>query len=256
MVAQKHTESGARSETLTIPELEQSKTAVLNTLASVHTRRSYAFAIDGFIAWYCSEPRSTFNRSVVVRYRSHLEGRSLSASTINLHLSAIRGHHGSARKCHVLSKSQPFQRYAVAVDLGSRTGPVAQASLPRPLTILLQDLHVSQLPPPYSRIVRGKNPQTKGDKTMFKHFAVLAAPAALSMFLSVAPLRADGPDEISFNLVANPKFSQCLGNDPYNPPMAKVTVGRGTANDVMIVECKRLSNGIYSPAVRDVELGG
>src|ERR1700680_1250391 len=78
---------------------------------------------------------------------------------------------------------------------------------------------------------------------MFKHLAVLAAPAALSMLLSVAPLRADGPDEISFNLVANPKFSQCLGNDPYNPPSAKVTVGRGTANDVMVVELRNFKPG-------------
>ncbi len=44
MVPQKHTESGVRPNTLTIPELEQSKAAVLNTLASVHSRRSYAFA--------------------------------------------------------------------------------------------------------------------------------------------------------------------------------------------------------------------
>jgi integrase len=90
MVPQKHTESGVCSQTLTIPELEQSKAAVLNTLASVHSRRSYAFAIGRFIAWYCSEPRLTFNRAVVVRYRSHLESLRLSASTINLHLSAIR----------------------------------------------------------------------------------------------------------------------------------------------------------------------
>jgi len=87
---QKHTESGVRSETVTIPELEQSKAAVLNTLASPHSRRSYTFAIDRFIAWYCSEPRSTFNRAVVVLYRSHLENLRLSASTTNLHLSAIR----------------------------------------------------------------------------------------------------------------------------------------------------------------------
>ena len=90
MVPQKHSESGARSETLTIPELEQSKAAVLNTLASVHSRRSYTFAIDRFIAWYCSEPRLTFNRAVVVRYRSYLESLCLSAATINLRLSAIR----------------------------------------------------------------------------------------------------------------------------------------------------------------------
>ena len=80
MVPQKHTECSVRSETLTIPELEQSKAAVLNTLASVHSRRSYAFAIGRFIAWYCSEPRLTFNRAVVVRYRSHLETLRLSAS--------------------------------------------------------------------------------------------------------------------------------------------------------------------------------
>ncbi len=64
MVPQNHIEFGARSETL--PELEQSKASVLNTLASVHSRRSYAFAIDRFIARYCSEPRLTFNRAVVV----------------------------------------------------------------------------------------------------------------------------------------------------------------------------------------------
>jgi hypothetical protein len=52
MVPQKLTES----ETLTIPEVEQSKAAMLNTLTSVHSRRSYAFAIGRFIAWYCSGP--------------------------------------------------------------------------------------------------------------------------------------------------------------------------------------------------------
>jgi site-specific recombinase XerD len=82
--------SVSRSAALTIPELEQSKAAVLNTLASPHSRRSYACAIERFIAWYCDEPRLAFNRSVVVRYRSFLESLSLSAATINLHLSAIR----------------------------------------------------------------------------------------------------------------------------------------------------------------------
>jgi hypothetical protein len=83
-------ESTSRPATVTIPELEQSETAVLNTLASQHSRRSCEYAIGRFIAWYCSEPRLTFNRSVVVSYRSFLERLSLSAATINLHLSAIR----------------------------------------------------------------------------------------------------------------------------------------------------------------------
>jgi site-specific recombinase XerD len=90
MSPKRQRKSKTRLATVTIPEPEQSKTAVLNTLASEHSRRSYQYAIDRFIAWYCSEPRLTFNRSVVVRYRSFLERHSLSAATINLHLSAIR----------------------------------------------------------------------------------------------------------------------------------------------------------------------
>lgn len=70
MLLENQSGSVDRSSTLTIPELEQSKTAVLNTLASQHSRRSYGYAIERFIAWYCSEPRLTFNRSVVVKYRS------------------------------------------------------------------------------------------------------------------------------------------------------------------------------------------
>ena len=90
MLSENQPESVGGSAILTIPELEQSKAAVLNTLASQHSWRSYEYAIERFITWYCSEPRLTFNRSVVVKYRSFLERRSLSAATINLHLSAIR----------------------------------------------------------------------------------------------------------------------------------------------------------------------
>jgi integrase len=85
-----HKKQPCKSASLTIPELEQSKTSVLDTLPSAHSRRSYKHAIEKFIGWYCSEPRLGFNRSLVVRYRSFLENLALSAATINLHLSAIR----------------------------------------------------------------------------------------------------------------------------------------------------------------------
>ena len=79
-----------RKVVLRLPDLDHAKASVLNSLSSPKSRRNYRFAMDQFIAWYCSEPRISFNRSVVVRYRSFLEGLSLSAATINLHLSAIR----------------------------------------------------------------------------------------------------------------------------------------------------------------------
>src|SRR5712692_10022375 len=75
---------------LRIPDLDHAKTAVLNTLGSPDSQRSYRFAIDDFIAWYCSEPRLAFNKTVVLRYRLQLEARHLASSTINLRLAAVR----------------------------------------------------------------------------------------------------------------------------------------------------------------------
>src|ERR1700720_525707 len=75
---------------LQLPDLDHSKAAVLNTLGSQESQRSYRFAIEDFIAWYCSEPRLAFNRTVVLRYRLQLEARHLSSSTINVRLAAVR----------------------------------------------------------------------------------------------------------------------------------------------------------------------
>jgi integrase len=64
--------------TLALPDLAQSKAAVLNTLTSKSGQRS------------CSEPRLAFNRTVVLRYRIHLEQKQYAATTINLRLAAVR----------------------------------------------------------------------------------------------------------------------------------------------------------------------
>jgi integrase len=74
----------------TLPELDQAKSSVLNSLTSLQSRRSYEHAMDEFIAWYCSEPRLALNRSIVLRYRLQLEAKELAASTINVRLAAVR----------------------------------------------------------------------------------------------------------------------------------------------------------------------
>ena len=53
-------------------------------------QRTYDHAIREFVAWYCSEPRLAFNRTVVLRYRIHLEQRGYAPTTINLRLAAVR----------------------------------------------------------------------------------------------------------------------------------------------------------------------
>jgi hypothetical protein len=61
-----------RRRVLRLPDLDHCKSAVLNSLGSPASRRVYEYAIDQFVAWYCSEPRLAFNRIVVVRYRMYL----------------------------------------------------------------------------------------------------------------------------------------------------------------------------------------
>ena len=88
---------------LKLPDLEQSKSAVLNSLTSSSSKRSYDHAIREFIDWYCSEPRLAFNRTVVTRYRIALELRPYAPSTINLRLAAIRRLAYEASDCGLLS---------------------------------------------------------------------------------------------------------------------------------------------------------
>jgi hypothetical protein len=75
---------------LRLPDLEHAKSAVVNSLSSPDAQRGYRHAIDEFVDWYCSEPRLSFSKTVVLRYRMHLELRHLAPGTINLRLGAVR----------------------------------------------------------------------------------------------------------------------------------------------------------------------
>ena len=75
---------------LGLPDLDHSRSAVLESLRSPESKRGYRHALDEFIEWYCSEPRLSFNKTVVTRYRIHLENRHLAAGTVNGRLAAVR----------------------------------------------------------------------------------------------------------------------------------------------------------------------
>ena len=75
---------------LALPDLEHAKAALLTSLTSVSGQRTYDHAITEFVAWYCSEPRLAFNRTVVLRYRIHREHQRYAPATINLRLAAVR----------------------------------------------------------------------------------------------------------------------------------------------------------------------
>jgi site-specific recombinase XerD len=113
-----------RRRTLRLPDLDHCKSAVLNSLGSPASRRVYEYAIDQFIAWYCSEPRLAFNRIVVVRYRMCLEARGLAANTINQQLAAVRRLAHEAADSGLLSPelAAGISRVKGVKQLGFRSG--------------------------------------------------------------------------------------------------------------------------------------
>jgi hypothetical protein len=107
---------------LRLPDLEAAKSAVLNSLSCPDAQRGYRHAIDEFVDWYCSEPRLSFSKTVVVRYRMHLESRSLAPGTINLRLGAVRRlafpDHGALPRLHsadFVGRQRPYRDRAHAL---------------------------------------------------------------------------------------------------------------------------------------------
>ena len=136
MASRQKTAKRPRPKTvLRLPDLEQSKNAVLNSLAAASSQDSYRHAIDEFIGWYYSEPRLAFNRTVILRYRVFLEQPHLASSTI-VRLAAVRRLAFEAADIGLLSpicllvfgaskmRSSPFS----VISLQHRNGEIARIS--------------------------------------------------------------------------------------------------------------------------------
>src|SRR6202789_1192139 len=113
-----------RKIVLRLPDLDHTKTSVLNSLSSPNSRRNYRFAMEQFITWYCSEPKLALNRTVVLRFRLHLESLGLAAGTINQRLAAVRRLAYEAADSGLLSPelAAGIRRVKGVKQLGCRAG--------------------------------------------------------------------------------------------------------------------------------------
>ncbi len=109
---------------LGLPDLEHVKSAVLVSLRSPESQRSYRRSIEDFVCWYCSEPRLSFSKTVVTRYRIHLEDQLLAPGTINVRLAAVRRLAYEAADTGLLSPelAAGIRRVKGAKKLGMRLG--------------------------------------------------------------------------------------------------------------------------------------
>jgi site-specific recombinase XerC len=113
-----------RKIVLKLPDLDHAEAAVLSSLSSPHSRRNYKYAMEQFIDWYCSEPRLALNRTVVLRFRLHLESLGLAAGAVNQRLGAVRRLAYEAADSGLLSPelAAGIRRVKGAKQLGARTG--------------------------------------------------------------------------------------------------------------------------------------
>jgi site-specific recombinase XerD len=132
---------------LGLPDLDQAKAAVLGTLGSSESQRGYRHSINEFLSWYCSEPRLSFNKTVVTRYRIHLESRPLAPGTVNVRLGAVRRLAYEAADSGLLSPelAAGIRRVKGARRLGVRLGNWLTAEQARTLWQL-----------PNAQMVKGK----------------------------------------------------------------------------------------------------
>src|ERR1039457_6794239 len=109
---------------LRLPDLEQWKNAVLNSLAAASSQESYGHAIGEFIGWDCSQPRLAFNRTVVLRYRFPGTEEPCSRNEINIRLAAVRRLAYEACDTGILSSelAAGIRRVKRAKRLGVRIG--------------------------------------------------------------------------------------------------------------------------------------
>lgn len=109
---------------LGLPDLENAKATLLVSLRSPESQRSYRRSIEDFVCWYCSEPRLSFSKTVVTRYRTHLEDRMLAPGTINVRLAAVRRLAYEAADTGLLSPdlAAGIRRVRGVKKLGTRLG--------------------------------------------------------------------------------------------------------------------------------------
>jgi Phage integrase, N-terminal SAM-like domain len=94
-------ESRARQPLALTPAQALLRKMVLDSVASPHSQRNYAKALDDLFAFCASRPLS---RSLLMEWRAAME--SLSPSTINVRLSAVRKMVGEARRAGMIGQEE------------------------------------------------------------------------------------------------------------------------------------------------------
>ena len=106
------------------------------------TQRGYWHAIEEFVEWYCSEPRLSFSKTVVLRYRIHPESRHLAPGLFR-NAASVRLLGGS-RAIRTRSVLPPFS-YHDGTHLGDRAGRGAPLELRADFAVVISQCRFGSL---------------------------------------------------------------------------------------------------------------
>ena len=87
---------------------DELRRAVLNGVAAENSKRNYALALDELAA-FCAERQQPVSRALLLEYKAAVLARDLSASTVNVKLSAIRKLVDEAKRAGVISAEEASQ---------------------------------------------------------------------------------------------------------------------------------------------------
>lgn len=87
---------------------DELRTAVLNGVGAENSKRNYALALDELAA-FAKEQMQPISRALLLEFRATLLERNLSASTINVKLSAVRKLLGEAKRAGVIGVEEASQ---------------------------------------------------------------------------------------------------------------------------------------------------
>ena len=132
----------------TVTDIQPAIDLVINSVDSIHTRRSYSRALYDFMEWWESENKPLLTKMTVNRYKAEvLEPSGYSPATINLRLSAIKKLANEAADNEMIEQSQAngINRIKGVKSAGVRTGnwlelEQAQALLNAPDTNTLKGI--------------------------------------------------------------------------------------------------------------------
>jgi hypothetical protein len=105
---------------------------VLNSVVSEHSKRNYAKALDEVFA-LCEGRKQPLSRALLMEYRAAMLQKGLSASTVNVRLSAVRKLIGEAQRNGIIGAEEAANLAGVPnlSQKGTRVGKGSRGSRPR-----------------------------------------------------------------------------------------------------------------------------